>query len=113
MGSNAVKDALLAAGFVNQADPALRQVPDSTMKQTAGTAAGAEGQVKLFRQSDIKASKGRIPRHSRSHNATANDQHVKLVRLEPVGLLRSKALDFGLTHSVYLGAGFAAKGLTI
>src|SRR3984957_13730261 len=75
--SDLMEDFFLDAGFADETKPALGEIPDAAMKQSAGTAAGAEGEIVLLRKADAQAAHGGVAGDAGPDDAATNDKKVK------------------------------------
>ena len=104
MGRDAVQDALLAAGLVDQPEAALSQVTQAAVQESTRAAAGSEGQIVLLDQSHPQSSHGGIAGHARSDNSPADNQDVQGVSRQPIHrggtALHNKRrrMEFGTVH---------------
>jgi hypothetical protein len=85
-----MNDFLFEAGFVDQAEAALRQVTQTAMEQAAGTAARSGGEIVLFDQPDAEAAHGGVAGNPGADNTPADNQQVQW-RLPKLGQ-RDRAL---------------------
>ena len=93
-----MQDQLLAAGLGDQPQTALGQVPQTSVQQAAGPAAGAEGQVELLDQGRAQAAHGGIAGDARPDDPPADYQHVERTLLQAVGKLRPRQRWVMLRH---------------
>jgi hypothetical protein len=77
MGRNPVQDLLFNAGFSNEPDVALRQVPDSTVEQPARPAARAKSKIVPVDESRFYPAERCVPRNTSANDAAANNQKIK------------------------------------
>jgi hypothetical protein len=78
MRGDVVKDALFDAGLTYETNAALGEVTNAAVKQAAGAAAGAEGEIVLLDETDAQTAHGGVANDARTNDATANDEHVEL-----------------------------------
>src|SRR5207249_570576 len=97
-----VQNPFLDAGLAHQPEPALRQVAEAAVKETARAAAGPEGEVMLLDEPHAQAAHGRIAGHARAYNPAPDDQNVQ-------GLLRDRRETLRALVHAAIGWRFASR----